>query len=300
MTGEQFRDLRDDLDNLRTATGRLEALARADVKPGDLRAAEFKVFSQWNEDGIIQHLVRHTDIAEPTFIEFGVDDYREANTRFLLVNDGWRGLVLDSGDTHIEFVYETSGLGWRHPIEARRAFLARETINDEFRAAGFHGDLGLLSIDVDGMDYWIWDAIEVVAPRIVVVEYNSLFGCEHAITVPYDPAFDYAVAHFSRLYFGASLPALVDLGRRKGYGFVGCESHGANAFFVRDDVGVALPRLTARDGYVESRFRGSRDEAGRLTFVGPHREQLALIAHLPVEIVPGGERTTIGALLAPG
>ncbi len=296
MSDALFHTLRYELDESRAATGRLETLARAGVAAGDLRAAEFKVFSQWNEDGIIQHLVRHVDIAEPAFIEFGVEDYREANTRFLLVNNGWRGLVIDSDDAHRRFIYEQSPLGWRYPIDARSAFIARETINELFRDAGFAGDVGLLSIDVDGMDYWIWEAIDVVSPRIVIVEFNSVFGCEHTVTVPHDSAFDYSVAHFSRLYFGASLPALVALGEQKGYRFVGCESHGANAFFVRDDVGGSLPRVSARDGYVESRFRSSRDEQGGLTFVGPHVEQLRLVRDLVLEVVPDGRRAPIAEL----
>jgi hypothetical protein len=288
--------LRAELDDLRVATGRVETLARAGAAPGDLRAAEFRVFSQWNEDGIIQHLVRHVDIAERAFIEFGVEDYREANTRFLLVNNGWRGLVIDRGDEHRRYIYEGSALGWRYPIDARRGFVNRETVNEIFRDAGFTGDIGLLSIDVDGVDYWVWDAIDVVSPRIVVIEFNSVFGPDHAVTVPYDPDFDYVAAHSSRLYFGASLAALVALGEHKGYRFVGCESHGANAFFVRDDVGGTLPRLSARDGYVESRFRSSRDDEGRLTFVGPHEEQLRLVRDLAIERVPEGGRVTIAEL----
>ena len=292
----EFWVLRAELDELRVTAGRLEAVARAGAPAGDLAAAEFKVFSQWNEDGIIQHLLRHVAIVDPAFIEFGVEDYREANTRFLLVNNGWRGLALDRGDVHRHFVYEGSPLGWRYPIDARQAFVDRATVNDIFRDAGFTGDIGLLSIDVDGIDYWIWDAIDVVSPRIVVIEFNSVFGCDHPVTVPYDPAFDCTVAHSSRLYFGASLPALVALGKRKGYRFVGCESHGANVFFVRDDVGRKLPRRTARDGYVSSRFRSSRDEAGGLTFVGPHHEQLRLIRDLVVDVVPDGGRVTVAEL----
>ena len=287
---------REDFDDLRAATGRIEALLRADAAPGDLRAAEFKTFSQWNEDGIIQHLIRHVPIEHPAFIEFGVEDYREANTRFLLVNNGWRGLIVDGGEAHQKFVYEQSTLGWRYGIDARRAFVSPDTINGLFREAGFVGDIGLLSIDVDGIDYWMWRAIEVVSPRIVVVEFNSTFGADHAITVPYDPDFDYVTAHYSYLYFGASLPAFFDLARQKGYRFVGCESHGANAFFVRDDVAGSLPALTVAEGYVASQFRSARDEAGRLVFTDTHRAQLDVIAGMEVETVPEGSRTTIGEL----
>jgi len=287
------RRLREETDALRAAVGRGECQARAGAAPGDLRAAEFQVFSQWNEDGVIQHLVRNVPIADPTFIEFGVESYRESNTRFLLVNNAWRGLAIDGGDAHRRFLYSDSELGWRYPIDARTAFLTRETVNDVFRDAGFVGDVGLLSIDVDGNDYWLWDAIDVVSPRVVIVEYNSTFGAEHAVTVPYDPTFDVAEAHFSRLYFGASLPALVGLGGRKGYQFVGCESHGANAFFVRNDVAGRLPSLSAAQGYVASWFRSSRDEAGRLTFVGPHADRLALMGNEVVEHVPDGRRVRI-------
>ena len=290
---------REDIDDLRTATGRVEGLLRASALPGDLRSAEFKTFSQWNEDGIIQHLIRHVPIDNPTFIEFGVEDYREANTRFLLVNNGWRGLIVDGGEAHQKFVYEESSLGWRYPIDARRAFVTPETINGIFRDAGLVGDIGLLSIDVDGIDYWMWKAIEVVSPRIVVIEFNSVFGAEHAITVPYDTTFDYAAAHYSRLFFGASLPAFVDLAERKGYRFVGCESHGANAFFVRDNVARSLRALSVADGYVPSQFRSSRDQTGRQIFTDSHRSQLDMIADMEVETVPGGRRATIGELFQP-
>jgi hypothetical protein len=158
------------------------------------------------------------------------------------------------------------------------------------------GDVGVLSIDVDGNDYWIWDAITVVSPRIVVIEFNSTFGCVFPVSVPYREDFDCATAHYSRLYFGASLPALVDLGQRKGYRFVGCESHGANAFFVREDVAGSVPAADARSDWIEGRFRSSRDAAGHLTYITDHRHRLELMADLVVELVPSGERTTISDL----
>ena len=202
-------------------------------------------------------------------------------------------MIFDRGDAHRQFVYRESEIGWRYAIDARTAFLTRETINEEFRKAGLCGDIGLLSIDVDGNDYWLWEAIDTVSPRIVVCEFNSTFGPEHLITVPYSSEFSHVEAHHSCLYFGASLPALVELGRQKGYRFVGCESHGANAFFVREDVAGSLPSLVASEGWVRSRFRSSRSPEGQLTYVGDHRERLLLIADMTVERRPSGERCSI-------
>lgn len=287
-----------DSDRLCLAVGRCEAFQRAGLDPGQWHEAEFKVFSQWNEDGLIQHLIRHVPLEDRTFVEFGVDDYRESNTRFLLEYSGWSGVVFDGGSAHRKFVYEDSELGWRYPINARTAFLTTTNINDELLRSQVDGDIGLLSIDIDGNDYWVWDAITSVWPRIVIAEFNSTFGSKYPITVPYAEDFDHATAHYSRLYFGASLPALVYLAQCKGYRFVGCESHGANAFFVREDVAELIPAVDVDDSWVESQFRSSRDRSGRLTYITDHRQRLQLMADLVVEIVPTGERSTIGDLFS--
>jgi hypothetical protein len=284
---------RPQIEALRFELGQAQAAMRAHLAPGEWLAAEFQVFSQWNDDGLIQHLVRHVPIERSTFVEFGVESYRESNTRFLLQHNNWSGVIFDGGDAHRQFVYQQSEIGWRYAIDARTAFLTRETINEEFRKAGLCGDIGLLSIDVDGNDYWLWKAIDTVSPRIVICEFNSTFGPEHLITVPYSSEFSHVEAHYSRLYFGASLPALVELGKQKEHRFVGCESHGANAFFVREDVAGLLPSLAASEGWVRSRFRSSRNRAGQLTYVGDHRERLRLIADMTVETRPGGERRSI-------
>lgn len=241
---------------------------------------EFRVFSQFGEDGIIQYLVRQVLIPRRTFIEFGVGDYREANTRFLLMNGGWTGLVMDPSQSNIEQI-RRSDLCWKYGLEARCAFVSAENVNELILEAGFEGEIGLLSIDVDGNDYWIWKAIKVVRPRIVVCEYNSLFGADHAITVPYRPDFDRYRAHYSGLFFGASLPALCSLARDEGYQFVGTNSAGVNAFFVQRELASGLPDLRPGDGYVLSPIRESRDPNGELSFVGGP-ERLRLIEDLQV------------------
>jgi hypothetical protein len=230
----------------------------------DLREVEFKVFSQWGDDGIIQYLLHHVAVEADTFVEFGVQNYRESNTRFLLVNDNWRGLIMDASESDIASVREDA-IYWRHELHAVAAFIDRDNINRLIRT-NVSGPIGLLSIDVDGNDYWIWQAIEA-KPDIVVIEYNSHFGSRHAITIPYDASFRRDRAHFSRQYWGASLRALVLLGESKGYRFVGSNSAGNNAYFVRADQAGALRVMTADEGYVESRFRDSRDERGKLTYL---------------------------------
>lgn len=273
------------LTKIREALGRIEARQLAAGNAGTLVANEFQVYSQWGEDGIIQHLLRHVPVKRKLFVEFGVEDYTEANTRFLLVNNDWTGLVLDGGAENVGAI-RRSDVYWRHNLKAAQAFITRENINDVLRTHGVAGEIGILSIDIDGNDYWVWEACDVVNPAIVIVEYNSRFGAERAVTVPYDPGFVRHKAHHSCAYYGASLPALVALGKRKGYAFVGSNSAGNNAFFVRQDlVAAPLRELTAAQGYVARQFRETRDSDGRLTFPTPE-EEAALVTSLPLVEVP--------------
>ncbi len=133
-------------------------------------------------------------------------------------------------------------------------------------AVGLHGDVGLVSIDVDGVDYWLLHALTVVSPRILVVEYNSLFGPNARVTVPYSPDFDRTAAHFSNLFFGASHAALTDLASEKG-SRSWVRTAGTNGFFVRRDVLGPMHELAAADAWRETRVRQSRDPTGALTYV---------------------------------
>ena len=112
----------------------------------------------------------------------------------------------------------------------------RDNINDLISTSGFGSEIGILSIDIDGNDYWVWQAIDCVQPRILILEYNALFGPDAAISVPYDASFVRSRAHYSNLFWGASLEALTRLSKQKGYALVGCNSAGNNAFYIRHDV----------------------------------------------------------------
>lgn len=264
---------------IQEALGRVEL--RQTLSARTLRESEFSVYSQWGEDGIIQYLLRNVPVENKVFVEFGVQDYVESNTRFLVSNDRWSGLVIDGSADNIERIRK-SDLFWRSQIIAVAAFITRENINKIIKSVGIDGDIGLLSIDIDGNDYWVWEAIDIVNPRIVVVEYNARFGAERAVTVPYDPSFSRGKAHHSMIYYGASLAALAALGRRKGYALVGCNSAGNNAFFVRkDSQSEALPTVTPATAFVASQFREARNAAGQLVFLSADDEK-ALLDTLPL------------------
>src|SRR5207247_4732381 len=141
-------------------------------------------------------------------------------------------------------------IGWRHWIDARSAFVTRDNINAKIVAAGRSGDMGLLSVDIDGNDYWVLEAIEVVSPRILIVEYNSTFRPDAAVTIPYDPAFDRTRARPSNLYWGASLAAVAMAADQKGLLLVGSNSAGNNAFFVRRDLLGDLRPLQPSEAWV--------------------------------------------------
>ncbi len=239
-----------------------------------LAEVEFKVFSQFGDDGIIQYLISNLDITNKTFIEFGVQDYSESNTRFLLLNDNWTGLVIDGNRNDMEKL-KTEEFYWRQNLISVGMFINKSNINEIFRGNKFEGEIGILSVDIDGNDYWIWEAINVVDPTVVIIEYNSVFGKMHSISVPYDDNFYRTNSHFSNLYWGASLKALNQLADRKGYSFVGCNSAGNNAYFVKSNKLNGLKALTVEEGFVASKFRESRDQSGNLTFVsGDNRIKL--------------------------
>ena len=127
-------------------------------KATSLKEAEFKVFSEWGEDGIIQYLINNIEIKNKIFVEFGVQDYKESNTRFLLINDLWKGIVIDNDKDCISEIIKDD-IYFRYDLTAKDAFITKENINDLISASGFSGEIGLLSIDIDGNDYWVWEAI---------------------------------------------------------------------------------------------------------------------------------------------
>jgi len=269
----EIAELRAEIDTVRVLAAQRLIQRIQSGKTSSLREAEFKVFSQFGDDGIIQYLIHRLAALPDSFIEFGVENYRESNTRFLLLNNNWRGLVFDGNQKAIDCIQRDETY-WRHTLTAQCAWITRDNINDLLCQTDLGGEIGLLSIDIDGNDYWVWEKIDAVDPVITIVEYNSVFGRDLAITIPYDEGFVRHKAHYSGQFWGASLSALELLGKRKGYYLIGCNSAGNNAYFVRNNRIGGLPVLAAQEAFVDARWRDSRDKSGRLTYLtGPERFQ---------------------------
>jgi hypothetical protein len=251
-----------------------------------LADAEFSVFSQWGEDGILSWLI---DVISPnhrTFVEFGIEDYREANTRHLLMSRNWTGLVIDGSESNISALKRDS-ISYKYDLKSVCGFITRDNINDLIANSGFADHLGILSVDIDGVDYWVLEKIQNRAD-VVVVEYNDLFG-DFPISVPYDPAFIRLEKHWSGIYWGASLTAFNHLLNGRGMRFVGTNRAGTNAFFVKEEHETKVrSRLTSVQTW-NCAIREVRNRDGSLAF-RTYRECAHFIADLPVVDVTTGQQ----------
>jgi hypothetical protein len=217
--------------------------------------AEFQVFSQFGDDGIIQWLVSKIDCPK-TFIEFGVEDYRESNTRFLLLNNNWSGLVIEANQQAVNYI-KADPVSMYHDLTAVHSFVTKSNINtliDNWLQMGYSNEIGILSIDIDGNDWWIWNEIIVIKPIIVIVEYNSVMG-EKPWTIPYQNDF----RRTNTQYWGASLKAFEILANRQGYSLIGCNNNGNNAYFLRNDCDKSRTlKRSFQDAYRLSKIREDR------------------------------------------
>lgn len=201
--------------------------------PEKLTAQRFRLTSQNQEDGITAALLKEVSVKMRTFIEIG-SGLSGGNSAFLAREWGWTGLMVDGNAARqVQVARRFPG------VTAVGAWVTRDNINDIITTHGFGGEVDVFSLDVDGSDYWIWEAMTACSPRIVILEYNSMFGPDRAVTVAYDEQFDRHRHH--TMYYGASLLALTRLSARKGYRLVAVEPSGINAFYLRHDLAPHIP-----------------------------------------------------------
>ena len=285
------------IDEIKLNQGRTLAVLQREQRLPELRDYEFKVFSQWGEDGILQHLTTHLALPDRNFIEFGVEDFLESNCRFLLMKDRWRGFVIDGSADNIERLRGTY-FYWQYPLDSVASFITRENVESLVSQSGFGPCPGILSVDIDGVDWWVLQALEGWRPAIIIVEYNGVFGCSIPVTVPYAADFQRSARHRSNLYYGANLPAFDHLLRPRGYSLVGVNGAGSNAFYVRNELlNDRVPAVPLDRCYLDSSFREGRDAEGRLSLLAGAARR-SPIAALPLIDVASGASLLVGDIRA--
>jgi len=233
----------------------------------NFRRKEFKIFSQTGEDGVIDYIFKKIGVKNKKFVEIGIEDGRECNTANLSLNFGWSGLLIEANKSDAEKAKKYY-LG--KPVKVINSFVKKENINEILKRENILGEIDLLSIDIDGNDYWIWETINEISPRVVIVEYNSTLRGRD-ITIKYNPAFSRFTKEKTGYYYGTSLSALTKLAEKKGYALVACNSLGFNSFFVKKSELKGLKKLSPE----EADYKGISDEEVKKRF--------EKIKHLPFQ-----------------
>jgi hypothetical protein len=210
-----------------------------------IRDVGFRKYSQFEEDGILLYIFSLIPPVNRTCVEICAGDGRQCNTANLIINHGWWGHLFDGDEKKVkagQAFFVKNRDTFLYPPRFTRAWITAEHVNDQIAESGARGPIDLLSLYIDGMDYWVWKAITVIEPQVVVCETHNPIPPDKALTVPYDPEFSFE----SENYRGASLAAMCKLGREKGYRLVGTHRFGFNAFFMKNGVGEAyFPELDA-------------------------------------------------------
>lgn len=235
---------------------------------------EYRVFSQHREDGIIDFLLNSINQDIGVFVEFGFAP-DQCNCLNLAINRQFSGLFMDGAESkcnNATSAFEQLGL---NGIQISNIFINKDNVDSLISDAGINGEIDVLSLDVDGNDYWFWQSIKSIDPRIVVIEYNATFGPDNKVSTPYDPDFVRYDVHSSGFYHGCSLAAIEHLGKLKGYRLVGVDHTGVNAFLVKNDLCSEIPTLTAAECFKDNRGRVKYKKLSRT-------EQFSQIKDMPL------------------
>ncbi|TWU41188.1 hypothetical protein Q31b_26270 [Novipirellula aureliae] len=243
----------------------LVATWKAQAQAGIIHALDdvgFRNFSQFEEDGILLYLMTVLGSPSRTFVDLGSADGINSNCANLAINHQWTGLFVDGNAEKIEYGrswYATHGNTWIYPPKFVCSMITRENVNHLIKEASMERDIDLLSIDIDGHDYWVWEALECVRPRVIMIEAHIEFGLR-SIVVPYDKDYVYPGKHPQ--YHGASPVAITKLAKKKGYRLIGANRYGFNSIYLRDDVGLEeFPEVS-----VESTLQHPRNQERQKLF----------------------------------
>ncbi len=233
---------------------------------------EFSGFSQSGEDGILDVLRGQLATSNRYFVEIGSSDGLQNNTAWLVIAECYSGLMVE-GDPALAKRAMRNIPAYSIGSEVHNLFVTRETVPELKALAWFH-DPDVFSLDIDGNDYYIALALldGGFRPKILAVEYNSVFGPERSVTVKYRDDFVFSKAHSTQLYYGVSIAAWRKFLGGRGYRFVTVDRNGVNAFFA-DEACFATEFLDGLRGleFAENRYQ-------RRKFRTVSEQQFSLIA----------------------
>ena len=241
-------------------------------KAKNINESELKIYSQNGEDGIIDFLLHKLGILRPNFIEIGVGEYVESNTRLLYDRFGQKGLIIDCiGNLENKVLSNVSA--WKGDLKVLEKSVTSENI-EKIINNNCNFDVDLFSIDIDGIDYWVINKVKPNISKIFIAEYNAVFGDKFDISVPNIENFNRKKYHHSTLCYGMSLKALIRVMKKKGFYFIGTNNFKNNAFFVNNTFSMKkyfsnfqITDLDNLSFHTNSLFKESRDKSGNLNFL---------------------------------
>ncbi len=240
----------------------------------NLNELDYKVYSQNGEDGIIDYLISQLNIQKPKFIEIGVGDYTEANTRFVFERTSCEGLIVDIIKDFENEVKKNLSI-WKGNLKIIEKKIEPQNLISTLKDKNFYEKIDLFSLDIDVYDYWVLKELPKNFCKILVAEFNPYFGSELQITVPFKKDFNRSNYHFSNLCFGASLKAIIKLLEEKNLKFIGTNLFRNNAFFIdknyQDKLSIEIPSDDNLKLYTDAKFRESRDAKNRLNLIDPEK-----------------------------
>ena len=241
---------------------------------------DYKIFSQNGEDGIIDYLLSQLSIEKPKFVEIGVGDYTEANTRFVFERTSAKGVIIDC-IYGLEKKISKNLATWRGELNVINRSVNSKNIIEILSTFDSLRDLDLFSIDIDGIDYWILNKLPKNFSKIAIIEYNPIFGKDIEVSVPNIDNFNRTKYHYSNLCFGMSLKAAIKIMQSKNFYFLGTNLFRNNAFFVSNDFKknkyFSNLKINELEKYVDSNFSESRNKNGKLNFLNKKKQIMEIL-----------------------
>ncbi len=217
-----------------SAQEQIQALTR-EIKLRDQKRLEvfgYKVYSQNDEDGIIQEIFKRIKVTNKKFVEIGVGDGLENNTYFLFFK-GWTGAWIEGSHKNAQDIRKRfHSLLHTHKLQIVEHYVDQENINQIFTESGLIGEIDLFSIDIDGNDYYVLKALDCLSPRVIVAEYNGKFPADVDWCMHYDSKHRWTGTD----KMGVALLTQTEMLNAKGYQLVGTNITGSNAFYVKKEL----------------------------------------------------------------